>query len=438
MVTVRSVVAVAAAKHWPIFQMDVHNAFLQDDLYDEVYMHVPPGFGSQRGIGKVCRLNKSLYGLKQAPRQWNKKLTEALIDFGFCQSHFDYSLFIKRADSQIVVVLVYVDDLLVTGSSSEIILQTRNDLKLKFKMKDLGKLKFFLCIEFSRSQQGIHMSQRKYALELIAEMGLGGAKPASTPMETNIKLTSADFDDHIKGSQKEGTDRILDDAGPYQKLVGRLLYLTMTRVDIAYVVQVLSQFMHKPKQSHMEAALRVVRYIKAEPGLGLLMPSEDANKLTAYCDSDWRGCIESRRFVTGYIVMFGNVLVSWKSKKQDTVSRSSAEAEFRSMASTVAEITWLEGLYKELGVSISRPVQLFCDSKATIQIAANPIFHERTKHIDIDCHFVREKIVQNLVQTQHVSTKEQLADLLTKSLGKLSHDYLMSKLGLKNLFQPLA
>jgi len=136
--------------------------------------------------------------------------------------------------------------------------------------------------------------------------------------------------------------------------------------------------------------------------------------------------------------MFGNALVSWKSKKQDTVSRSSAEAEFRSMASTVAEITWLEGLYKELGVSINRPVQLFCDSKVAIQIAANPIFHERTKHIDIDCHFVREKIVQNLVQTQHVSTKEQLADLLTKSLGRLSHDYLMSKLGLKNLFQPLA
>uniref|UniRef100_M1BAE1 Uncharacterized protein n=1 Tax=Solanum tuberosum TaxID=4113 RepID=M1BAE1_SOLTU len=134
----------------------------------------------------------------------------------------------------------------------------------------------------------------------------------------------------------------------------------------------------------MEAALRVVRYVKAEPGLGLLMPSEDTDKLKAYCDSDWGGCLESRRSVTGYIVMFGKALVSWKSKKQDTMARRSAKAEFRSMASVVAEVTWLEGLYKELGVNITRPIQLFCDSKTAIQIAANPIFHERTKHIDID------------------------------------------------------
>ena len=171
----------------------------------------------------------------------------------------------------------------------------------------------------------------------------------------------------------------------------------MTRPDIAFVVQVLSQYMHSPKNSHMEATLRVVRYIKGTAGLGLFMPSNNMSELVAYCDSDWGACIESKKSVTGYIVKLGSALVSWKAKKQNTVSRSSAEAEFRSMATTVAEIIWLKGLFTELGVEVKQPVQLFCDSEATIQIAAHPIFHERTKHFDIDCHFVREKIMDGLI-----------------------------------------
>ncbi|XP_049348897.1 secreted RxLR effector protein 161-like [Solanum verrucosum] len=173
----------------------------------------------------------------------------------------------------------------------------------------------------------------------------------------------------------------------------------MTRPDLAFPVQVLSQYMHCPKESHMEAALRVVRYIKEALGLGLLMPAEDSNQLLSYCDSDWGACLETKRSVTGYLVKFRGALISWKSKKQETVSRSSAKAEFRSMANCAAEITWLVGLFKELGVSIELPIKMVCDSKDAIQIAANPIFHERTKHIDIDCHFVKERICQGLMKT---------------------------------------
>ncbi|XP_019251431.1 PREDICTED: uncharacterized protein LOC109230381 [Nicotiana attenuata] len=236
-------------------------------------------------------------------------------------------------------------------------------------------------------------------------MELGGSKPAGTPLESNMKLTSEVYDSFIKGdSDPEATkdDNLLADPCQYQRLIGRLLYLTMTRIDIAYAVQVLSQIMHKPKQSHLKAAHRVVRYLKAAPGLGLLMPSNISSTLVAYCDSDWGGCLQTRRYVTGYLVKFGEATISWKSKKQDTVARNSAEAEFRSMASTVAELTWLTGLYKELGVDVNWPIFLYCDSKAAIQIAANPIFHERTKHIDIDCHFVREKIIQGMIKTFHI------------------------------------
>lgn len=164
------------------------------------------------------------------------------------------------------------------------------------------------------------------------------------------------------------------------------------------------------------------------------MSATKAQSLTAFCDLDWAACPQSRKSVTGYMVKFGNSLTSWKSKKQDTISRSSAEAECRSMASTVAELTWLTGLFKELGITIIQPIDLYCDSKAAIQIAANPIFQERTKHIDIDCHFIREKLQQRLIKTHHINTKEQPVDLFTKGLGKAQHHHLITKLGVKNIF----
>ncbi|XP_055826446.1 uncharacterized mitochondrial protein AtMg00810-like [Solanum dulcamara] len=176
-------------------------------------------------------------------------------------------------------------------------------------MKDLGELKFFLGIECARSSQGIHMSQRKYALELIAECGLGGAKPAGTPLEQNKKLTSVKYDE-LLSHEGRVDDKQLQHPERYQRLVGRLLYLTMTRPAISFPVQVLSQYMHNPKESHMESALRVVRYLKEAPGLGLLMSSQSTNTLTAYCDSNWGACLETRRSVTGYLVKFGGSLIS--------------------------------------------------------------------------------------------------------------------------------
>ncbi|XP_019244361.1 PREDICTED: uncharacterized protein LOC109224228 [Nicotiana attenuata] len=380
MVTVRTILSIAAAQHWHIHQMDVYNAFLQVDLFDEIYMQLPPGFKSQGESQPVCRLIKSLYGLKQAPRQWNEKLTEALCTFGFIQSQHDHSLFVKRSTEGITVVLVYVDDMLITGSQPKLIEDTKAALQKAFKMKDLGELKYFLGIEFARSEKGILMHQRKYALELISELGLSAAKPAATPLEMNIKLTTKEFDDHI-GTTNNEADELLPDPGVYQRLIGKLLYLTMTRPDLAFSVQTLSQFMQQPKSSHMEAATRIVRYVKNHPGQGLLLSSSSKGVLEAYCDADWAACQNSRKSVTGYLIKLGDSLVSWKSKKQTTVSRSSAEAEYRSLAATVVELIWL-----------------------------------------------------GLVKTEYISTREQQADLLTKGLTKVQHEYLSSKLGVFDVF----
>nr|XP_016457380.1 PREDICTED: uncharacterized mitochondrial protein AtMg00810-like [Nicotiana tabacum] len=314
---------------------------------------------------------------------------------------------------------------------------TRKDLQNRFKIKDLGELMYFLGIEFSRSEKGIHMCQRKYTLELLSETCLLGGKPALTPLEFNHKLTSIEFD-KVFNKENLSDDRLLEDRSGYQRIVGRLLYLTMTKPDIAFVVQVLGQFMHDPKQSHLDVAMRVIGYIKSNLVLGLFLPSTGSQKLVAFCDSEWGACVEIRKSFTCYVVKFGDALISWKSKKQGTVSRSSVEAEFRSMATTVAEIKWLVGLFKKLGVSVEFPVQLHYDSKAAIQILAHPIFHERTKHIDIDYHFVREMIQEGMIQTQHVGTREQLTDIFTKSLYIPQHDYLLCKLGMKSMFSSLS
>ncbi|XP_019265287.1 PREDICTED: uncharacterized protein LOC109242863 [Nicotiana attenuata] len=279
--------------------------------------------GVSRDKGSIRSANYlNLYGLKQTSRQWNIKLIEALVEAGYHQSASDHSLFTKNTTSDIVVILVYVDDLLITRSSAELIDEAKQTLHNSFIVKDLGELRYFLGIEVLRSKREILLIQRKYALQLISEIGLAGAKSISTPIELNQKLTTIEYDKHVGVNG----DEELGDMGSYQKLIGKLLYLTITRPDLSFIVQVLSQFMQHPKQSHWDATLRVVRYIKAAPGLGILLGAGPIDTLSAYCDSDWASCPINRRSVTGYVIKLGDSLLSWKSKKQQTASRSSVEA----------------------------------------------------------------------------------------------------------------
>lgn len=401
MVTVRSVIAFAVSKAWNLYQIDVYSAFLQGDLDEEVYMEVPEGF-RRLGETKVCKLLKSLYGLKHASRQWNLKLTTALLDVGFNQSAHDYSLCTLKKGPDIVIILVYVDDLLITGSNTQLITEAKDTLHQQFKLKDLGELKYFLGIEVLRSSKGVVLNQRRYVSELIADIGLTGAKPAPTPQESNLRLTSVEHD-LLTGHTG---DTVLHDVAPYLRLIGKLLYITITRPDISYAIQTLSQFMQTPKKSHWEAAIRVVRYLKGTIGQGVWLLAEPTSTLTCWCDSDWAACPNTRRSITEYVIKFGESLVSWKSKKQQTISRSLAEAEYRNMTSAISVVTWLLGLFTELGVSIQKPVTIFSDSKSAIQLTADPVFHERTKHIEIDCHFIRDKIKAGMVESIHVHTQQ--------------------------------
>ncbi|XP_021621510.1 uncharacterized mitochondrial protein AtMg00810-like [Manihot esculenta] len=293
--------------------------------------------------------------------------------------------------------------------------EVKSALHSKFTIKDLGFLKYFLGLEVARSSTATLLSQTKYISDILRDAGMHSCKPASFPLPEGLHL-SLDIGD------------ILPDPHLYRRLIGRLLYVNLTWPDLSYAVQHLSQFMHQPRKPHWEAAMHVLRYLKGTIHQGLCFPVTATMPLTAYCDSDWASCPFSRKSLTRLCIFFSSSLVSWKTKKQPTVSKSSAEAEYRAMASIVCELLWISYILQDLQVPTQLPIPLHCDNKAALHIAANPVFHERTKHISIDCHIVREQLQRGFIHPSHVSTTAQLADLLTKPLYFDQHHRLCSKL----------
>ncbi|GJS63466.1 ribonuclease H-like domain-containing protein [Tanacetum coccineum] len=401
MVTVRCLLNVAVSQSWPIFQLDVNNAFLYGDLDEDVYMRPPEGYFPSGN--KVCKLKKSLYGLKQAPRQWNAKLTSTLIENGFSQSKSDYSLFTKTNKDVFLALLVYVDDIIITGNNVAEIEKFKVFLKSKFMIKDLRKLKYFLGIEVVDTDKGICLNQRKYVLDT----------PLLSKLVISNKATTCDL--------------VLENITDYQKLMGKLIYLTNTRSHISYAVHCLSQFMHSLLKSHLKTAFKILRYLKGCRGLGIHFV-----KTSGMSDADWAKCVITRK--SGYCIFLNNSLISWKSKKQNTLSKSSTEAEYRALASVTSEVIWI---LKDLKIENLLPVNLHCDSNSAIKIAANPVFHERTKHLEIDLHFVREKILKGVVKTVKVDSTNQIEDIFTKGFGTLQYKSFLETLGMFLIFTRL-
>lgn len=415
MTTVRCIIALAASKNWKLHQLDVNNAFLHGNLEEEVYMQVPEGLPNPEN--KVCRLKKSLYGLKQASRQWFAKLNGELKSLGFVQSKNDYSLFIKNTGIHMTVAGVYVDDIVLTGDCEMEILRLKQHLDQIFSIKDLGALNYFLGIEVSSQDDGFVLTQAKFTRELLRESGIIDFKPVLTPLPAQLKLSAT-----------EGP--LFQDPTLYRSLVGKLNFLTHTRPDLAFAVQALSQFMHAPRLPHFNALVHTLSYVHSTTGQGIIIKGSNQLTLQAFSDSDWASCPDSRRSVTGYLLMLGSSPISWKSKKQSTISRSSSEAEYRAMAAASAEVVWVVRLLKELGIHDLCPVTLHCDNQSALHIARNPVFHDRTKHIELDCHFTREKVLEGLITLTYLPSKLQLADMLTKALSSPQFLDLLSKLGI--------
>ncbi|KAJ9544451.1 hypothetical protein OSB04_024158 [Centaurea solstitialis] len=335
LVTIRTLITIAVKKNWLLHQLHVNNAFLHGDLQEEVYMKMPQGFSNNEET-KVCRLRKSLYGLKQASRTWYQKFTVSLLEIGYAQSNADHSLFTYRDGGKFVAILIYVDDVVITGDHVEMIQRTNDHLNTNFSIKDLGPLKYFLGIEVARMGDGMVLSQH-------------------------------------------------------------------------------NQFVSDPRVDHIDAVLRVLRYLKSTLGQGIFIPKSGGFNLVAYCDADWLGCPSTRRSRTGYLLLLGGALVSWKTKKQSMVSRSSVEAEYRAMATTVSEILWMRWLLKDLTIDLKNATPLYCDNQATRHIANNLVFHERTKHVEMDSKINEDSAIMWHKHLGHIS-KQRIQRLVDERI----------------------
>ena len=280
-------------------------------------------------------------------------------------------------------------------------------------MKDLGTLHYFLGVEVNYYGTAMHLCQSKYALDLLSRTKFTEAKPISTPVSSGQKLSA-------HGGE------LYDKPEVYRSVVGALQYLTITRPDLSYAVNQVCQFMHAPQTTHWMAVKRILRYLKATHTHGLLY-KPGPTQLSAFSDADYAGNPDTRHSTGGFCIYLGSNLISWSSKKQKTVSRSSAEAEYRQLAYTAAELSWLRSLFKDLHLYLVRP-QIWCDNISSIALASNPVFHARTKHLEVDYHYVREQVVRGQLLVNYLCSQDQLADLFTKGLSSSRFKFLVSKL----------
>ncbi|XP_042038225.1 uncharacterized mitochondrial protein AtMg00810-like [Salvia splendens] len=301
---------------------------------------------------------------------WYLKLSETLSGFGLQRSASDHSFFFKKDSAGFFGIVVYVDDILVATNDRKKIESFKGFLAQHFKFKDLGTPKYFLGLEIARSKDGILVSQRKYAMDLLRDAGLLGCKPSSVHMDPSKQL-----------GQDAG--EVMKESSKYRRLIGRLLYLCITRPDITFVVYKLSQYVSKPCEEHWIPSEKILRYVKGTPGHGLFYSRKSEPSLSIFLDADWAACPDTRRSMTGYCLFLGTSLISWKAKKQHIISRSSAEAEYRAMAQACCEVVWASTILADFGIKTEKAVPLYCDNQAAVHICSNPVFHERTKHIDI-------------------------------------------------------
>ncbi|GKC70832.1 ribonuclease H-like domain-containing protein [Tanacetum coccineum] len=340
--TIQTVISLAISRHWSVHQLDVKNVFLHGDLAETVYMHQPLGFWDPEHPDYV----------------WDP----AYITVGFTPSRCDSSLFIYRQGDDTAFLLLYVDDIVLTASSDRLLQQIIASLHRKFSMTDFGTLNYFLGISVTRDSSGMFLSQRKYAMKILERAHMVGCNSSQTPVDTESKL---------------------GDGGTPQVCL----------------------YMHDPPEPHFSALKRILRYVQGTLDYGLQLFSSTTDSLIAYSDADWAGCPTTRRSTLGYCVFLGNNLLSWSSKRQPTLSHSSAEAEYHGVASVVAETCWIRNLLRELHTPLSSATIVYCDNVSVVYLSSNPVQHQRTKHIEIDIHFVRDLVATGHVRVLHVPSR---------------------------------
>jgi hypothetical protein len=420
--SLRIILALSATSTINIEQLDVKTAFLNANVEEDIYVEVPEGMKLIVGEDKVLKLQKALYGIKQAPREWNANIDAYLRSLGFQSCQKDPCLYIKQSRTQHTTIIgLFVDD--IVGAFNESDTNEWNEVKKKlsekYELTDMGAIQYVLGMKVKKEKDGtVCINQQVYMQKKLEEFNMSECASVLTPEVTAQKAKATDGE---------------CDANLYRRIIGSLIYTsTSTRPDIEHAVNVTSRHMQTPTHNDMMNAKRILRYLRGTTQLGLKYEGgegmNDSVVITAYCDADWAGDKTDRRSTTGYCVFINNNLVSWNTKKQTTVALSTAEAELMSVCECVKEVKWIYQLLIEMGTKTQTPVVIHEDNQSTIKISENDAHHDRTKHIDIRHHFVRDEIKSKIIKMQWVRTNEQVADILTKPLTSPTFILLRNKL----------
>jgi hypothetical protein len=421
--TLRLVIAITKLLGWPLEQLDVVTAFLYGKMEELVFIRIPEGMVLD-GDFNCLELLKSIYGLKQASRVWNTTFDEFVRSIGFEVSKFDPCLYIKCAGDECILLLVYVDDVIVTGSSVEAITNVKTQLKDRFEMTDSGTCKFVLGIELIDNADGsVTLCQRRYIDDILKRFGMEDCKPVATPVDISAKI---DFDDESP----------LADV-PFREAVGALMHLMCaTRPDISFAVGMVSRFMESPKDVHWTAVKRILRYLQGTKTHGVRFDPSLGLDFQAFSDADWAGDVSDRKSTSGFLFKLVGGPISWGSKKQSSVSLSTSEAEYIALSLAIQEAKWVHRLICEILTAADVPLPKLViqeDNQSCIKMTKNPVNHGRAKHIDIKYHHIRDEVKNGEVEVVHCPTDKMLADLLTKGLAGPRHQELTHAIGIQGV-----
>jgi histone deacetylase 1/2 len=408
--SLRAALIVGLSRGYKIHQMDAKNAFLNGNLQETVYLRAPPGLDVPPG--HCLRLNKAIYGLKQAPRVWYAALKEFFVEIQFAPSPADPCLFISSVESWNCFVHVYVDDMIIISHDVD---RFKQLISARFRMEDLGEASYILGIKLNRTDaHSLTLTQENYTQSILETFNMADCRTTSTPMIANTRLTKATDADHQSFLQLKIN---------YREALGLLNYLSVsTRPDISFTVSQLSQHLEKPGMSHWKAVIHLFRYLAGTKHFGITLNGNcNLNDVSIYTDADFANCTDDRRSYSGYIAMLGGNILSWRSKKQQTVSTSTTEAEYRALFEGTQESIWLKYLFQSLNLTFTSKFNIFVDNQSAIALAINPLFQQRTKHIDTIYHWLREIYDSGLIHIKYIPTQHMKADMCTKSLGRQKH-----------------
>jgi len=428
--SLRTLLAVANERDMEIHQMDVTTAFLNGDLEEEIYMQPPEGQEDCKP-GMVWKLERSLYGLKQSPRCWNTTIHNFLTDQGFTRSLTDYATYTRGARKDQVILALYVDDLLIMGEDLNQVLQVKSALSSRFEMVDFGEVKTVLGMRITRNRTigVLAVDQKKYAQGVLEKFSMASCKPLNLPMSGDNQLVKA------QGAFTEWEKQSMASV-PYRSAVGSLMYLMVsTRPDLAAAIGVVSRFLENPGRPHWEAVKRILRYVQHTLDMGLVFKRQGSLEAVGFTDADFAGCLDTRKSTTGWVFLMGGAAISWSSKRQSSVALSTCEAEYMAAAQAAMEAVWHRSFMAELGMGLKTPTWIGCDAQAALQLLKNPVYHDRTKHIAVKVHFVRELMESGQVDFQYLQTEKQVADALTKAVPRLKLEFCRSRMGVLPLVQ---